>query len=159
MWAAQYLEQAESSHWGCAFDQPTHTTTMQHDLCKTIKHNGCWQSLCQCIICLLWYCTWTATMFFFFTSCLTIASSCHLPILCMTPEDDMWFSIIWLTVWATCQWHVSTHGPCLWLLYEPPYAYMQILWLCQQVPGCFMLQSWVEPLFSLKHVSQCTVIV
>ena len=46
---------------------------------------------------------------FLFTSCFTISSLHCLSSLCMTPEDDMWSSITWLTVWATCQQHVSTH--------------------------------------------------
>ena len=58
---------------------------------------------------LLQYCVWTAAMFFFFTSCFTISSLHCLSSLCMTPEDDMWSSITWLTVWATCQQHVSMH--------------------------------------------------
>ena len=64
--------------------------------------------------CMIWpvsvlrYHTWTAAMFVFFFSCFTISAPCRLPSLCMTPEDDMWSSITWPTVWATCLQRVST---------------------------------------------------
>ena len=54
----------------------------------------------------LQYHAWTAAMFFLF-SCFTTSSPRRLPSPCMTPEDDMWYSITWLTVWATCLWCVS----------------------------------------------------
>ena len=72
---------------------------------------------------LLQYHTWTAAMFSFFTSCFTIFSPHCLPTLCMTPEDNMWSSITWLTVWATCQRRVSLSlqitVPSSTLTYEP----------------------------------------
>ena len=66
----------------------------------------------------LWYHVWTADMFFFFTLCFIISSPHHLPSLHMTPEDNMWSSITWLTVWATCQWCMLTCVFHLALLYQ-----------------------------------------
>ena len=94
---------------------------------------------------LLQYHTWTAAMFSFFTSCFTIFFPHCLPTLCMTPEDNMWSSITWLTVWATCQWCVLTHISCSSLLYTLPYAY---IWTFMAMSACaWMLYdivlSWI----------------
>ena len=47
-----------------------------------------------------------------FFSMLTNPFPRRLPSPCMTPEDDMWSRITWLTVWATCLRRVLTRG-CL----------------------------------------------
>ena len=60
---------------------------------------------------LLWllrYHAWTAAMFLSLLSCFTLFSPRRLPSPCMTPEDDMWSSMTWPTVWATCLRRMST---------------------------------------------------
>ena len=93
---------------------------------------------------MLRYRAWTAVMSFCFTSCLTISSPRRLPSLCMTPEDDMWSSITWLTVWATCQWHMSTHVAQLAKYCTIIYDYIWTLWLCQRMPE-LVDYAWVGP--------------
>ena len=73
---------------------------------------------------MLRYCAWTADMFSFFTSCSPFPSPRRLPSPCMTPEDDMWSSITWLTVWATCLRRMSTHVSLLYNYCTITYAYI-----------------------------------
>ena len=85
-----------------------------------------------------------ATFFFSFFLCSTFSSPRHLPSPCMTPEDDMWSSITWLTVWATCQWHMSTHVARLAKYCTIIYDYIWTLRLCQRMPE-LVDYAWVGP--------------